>query len=406
MSATQTTDGTKGHVLVVDDDVTTRMALKRQCERLGYSVECASSGKTALEKLSGGGFSAILSDLNMPQLDGLSLLRAIRDEDLQTPVLLLTGDPTMDSAIEAVALGAFRYLRKPVDASELKNVLEIAVHRGRVQRLAAPTEDAAEFLGDDGSSLFEEILETVYMAYQPLVRSVAGQPEEVYGVEALLRAQHPRYKHPGQVIGAAEALGRLDELGLTIRTRIREDMRLFPSVWRVFVNLHPLELGTGVLRRCASLFEFPERVVFEITERVRLREVEAPRAAVDALRDLGFKTAVDDLGEGYSSVTSLTLLSPEYVKLDMSLIRDIHLDSRRKTMVGGLIAVCHSMGSKVVAEGVETADEQRTLQLLGADILQGYHFARPVPVAELLALPLVSASPAAGSDVRGVVLPR
>ena len=170
MSATETTDGTKGHLLVVDDDVTIRMALKRQCERLGYTVECASSGKNALEKLTKGGFSAVLSDLNMPHLDGLSLLRAIRDEDLQTPVLLLTGDPTMDSAIEAVALGAFRYLRKPVDPNELKHVLEIAVHRGRVQRLAAPTDDAAEFVGDKGSLLFEEILETVYMAYQPLVR--------------------------------------------------------------------------------------------------------------------------------------------------------------------------------------------------------------------------------------------
>jgi len=389
MTAARPTES-KGHLLVVDDDFTTRHMLKRQLQRNGYTVDCASCGKSALTKLKTESFSAILSDLNMPHLDGLSLLREIRNQDLQTPVLLLTGDPSMDSAIEAVELGAFRYLRKPIDLVELRKVLDVAVHRSRVQQLTMSHNEAAEFVGDAGSTLFEDILDSVYMAYQPLVRKIDGEGETIYGVEALLRASHPRYKHPGQVICGAEALGRLAELGLTIRARIREDMRRLLSHWRVFINLHPLELGTGALYRCASLFDTPERVVFEITERVRLREVKEPREAIDALRDLGFKMAVDDLGEGYSSVKSLTLLEPEYVKLDMSLIRDIHLDRRRRTMVEGLIGVCHSMGATVVAEGVETDDERQTLHKLGADILQGYFFARPLPLSQLMKLPLVT----------------
>lgn len=371
-------------ILVVDDDALLRKQLDLQLSRLGYDVVCAENSALALKHIKSSSFGAIVSDVHMPCGDGIALLKSIRTVDHHVPVLLLTGEPTMDTAIEAVALGAYRYLRKPVDMRELKSLLGEAIRVHRLRQRHTQNDEAAEFETPEGEALFESILETVYMAYQPLVQSTSDSPASMMGVEALLRAKHPRYTYPGQLIAAAEALDRLDDLGVVIRSNIRADIPQMPSAWKVFINLHPLELSSQALLECARQFPNPERIVFEITERVRLREVNDPRGSIDTLRSMGYQIAVDDLGEGYSSVNSLTLLEPEYVKLDMSLIRDIHMDRRRKTMVGGLVAVCRSMGAEIVAEGVETINELHALHHLNCDYLQGYFFARPMALEDLL----------------------
>ena len=97
------------------------------------------------------------------------------------------------------------------------------------------------------------------------------------------------------------------------------------------------------------------------------------QAAVDA----GIRIALDDFGSGYSTDAVLLKTKPDFVKLDMSLIRDIDQDNHKFTLVRNLVELCHSMGSKVVAEGVETEGELRTLMTLQADYVQGYLLGRP-----------------------------
>ena len=92
---------------------------------------------------------------------------------------------------------------------------------------------------------------------------------------------------------------------------------------------------------------------------------------------MGFRIAVDDLGAGYAGLTSFALLEPEIVKLDMTLVRDIHESATKQKLVKSMAALCKDMGMVVVAEGVETTAERDVLAGLGCDLMQGYLFAKP-----------------------------
>jgi len=101
------------------------------------------------------------------------------------------------------------------------------------------------------------------------------------------------------------------------------------------------------------------------------------RSRIAALRDIGYRIAVDDLGAGYSGLTSFALLEPEFVKLDMSLVRGIDTNVTKQKVVRSMTSLCREMGMKVVAEGVETPTECDVLVNLDCDLLQGFLFARP-----------------------------
>src|SRR5689334_10643296 len=116
----------KGSVLLVDDDEQVLRMHQRTLERAGYAIRTASNGVQAMEKLSAGGIDAILSDLSMPQMDGITLLRAVREKDLDLPVVLMTGEPRLETAVEAVKLGALRYLIKPVALQSLVREVQYA----------------------------------------------------------------------------------------------------------------------------------------------------------------------------------------------------------------------------------------------------------------------------------------
>src|SRR6185295_4104906 len=108
-----------------------------------------------------------------------------------------------------------------------------------------------------------------------------------------------------------------------------------------------------------------------------LDDVRDARAKVARLRELGFRIALDDLGAGYAGLTSFALLEPEFVKLDMSLVRDIHQSVTKQKIVGSMVRLCHDMGKEIIAEGVENREERDALVELSCDLLQGYFFAKP-----------------------------
>jgi EAL domain-containing protein (putative c-di-GMP-specific phosphodiesterase class I) len=180
------------------------------------------------------------------------------------------------------------------------------------------------------------------------------------------------------VLDAATRLGRLEELGRLIRARAAEPMIQSASAGKLFVNLHVTDLTDPVLMsRDSPLTSIADRVVLEITERSSLDEVKDVRTRVAMLREMGFCIAVDDLGAGYAGLTSFTLLEPEIIKLDMSLVRDVHQNSTKQKVIRSMTSLAQDMGMIVVAEGVETPPERDTLIELGCDLLQGFLFARP-----------------------------
>ena len=121
------------------------------------------------------------------------------------------------------------------------------------------------------------------------------------------------------------------------------------------------------------------RVVFEITEREPLDRINDLPNRVAALRSLGYRIALDDMGAGYAGLTSFSLLEPEIVKLDMALIRDLDTNPTRQRIVESMTTLCKDLSIEVVAEGVETRGEREALTELGCELLQGFLFARPSP---------------------------
>jgi EAL domain-containing protein (putative c-di-GMP-specific phosphodiesterase class I) len=180
------------------------------------------------------------------------------------------------------------------------------------------------------------------------------------------------------VLDAATELGRLYQLGRRIRALGARAMADRTDDLVLFVNLHPDELADAELVADSSpLAPLARRVVLEVTERASLRSSSALEARFARLRELGFRLAIDDIGAGYSGLTSFADLIPEIVKVDMSLVRDVHLSRVKQRTIRSLCALAHEVGSLVVGEGVESEAERDCLRDLGCDLLQGYLFGRP-----------------------------
>ena len=373
-------ENTKGWILVVDDEPELLRGVCRGLKLLGYSVTEARNGEEAVQHLRRRAFDVVVSDIVMPGMGGIQLLKEIRQHDLHVPVVLMTGAPAVSTAVQALEYGAFHYLTKPVEPEALDTIVQKAV---RMHRMARVKQQAAELLGHAGAlgtdragleASFDRAMHSMWMAYHPIVDV---KKQTIFGYEALLRSTEPSLPHPGAVIDAAMRLGRLELLGRAIRSLAAEPIPT-DTDFLLFVNLHVTDLTDPALSDPESpLSKIASRVVLEITERSSLDEVKDARRRVASLREMGFKIAVDDLGAGYAGLSSFTLLEPEIVKLDMSLIRDIHITSTKQKVVRSMTALSKDMGMTVVAEGVETRDERDCLIDLGCELLQGFLFAKP-----------------------------
>jgi EAL domain-containing protein (putative c-di-GMP-specific phosphodiesterase class I) len=371
-------------VLIVDDDPQLPLAFARILRANGFAVEQASDGSEAAAAIARGGFDVVLSDIDMPRLDGIGLLRAVRLFDAELPVVLITASPAVETAIAALDNGAVRYLVKPVPAAELVRAVTQAA---QLRKMAMLRREAASLAAsranvDDRAALdarFSRALDSLWMAYQPIV---AFGARRLHAFEALVRSSEPDLAGPAALFDAAEKLERLADVGRRIRARVAEAAAGRSEL--LFVNLHPRDLADEELFDAAApLSRVAPRVVLEITERVALDHVADVRVRIARLRALGYRVAVDDLGAGYAGLSSFAQLEPEVAKIDMSLVRDIDRHPTKRTLVRAMAALCGELGIALVVEGVETAAERDTLVELGCELMQGYLFARPAPLSSL-----------------------
>lgn len=368
-------------VLIVDDDAAVLQASSILLSRAGFVVDGAASGETALHSIQERSYSAILSDINMEGMSGLELLRTIRERDLDTPVILITGGPTLQTAIDAMAWGAHRYLLKPVAPKELVEAVTRAVllsDLARLKREAFTLRGAHGLPVDDEKALnasFTRAIAKLGIVFHPIV---SLQRKRSLGFEALVRSTEPTLEHPEALLGTASLLGRSDELTRAIYRRIAEDAARLPADRLLFVNVHPPDLLDHSLHGIGSpLAPLADRIVLEITERASIEKMGDISNIVRDLRLLGYRLAVDDLGTGYAGLSSFTQLSPEIVKLDRSLVEGIDQNPTKQRVVKAMLALCGDLGMQVICEGVETAAERDALVALDADLLQGYLFGRP-----------------------------
>jgi EAL domain-containing protein (putative c-di-GMP-specific phosphodiesterase class I) len=383
-------------VLVVEDDPRLLESYVDVLLEEGFDVTSLGDGASALRSLESQSFDVVVTDVVMPGADGVEILRAVRERDLDLPVVMVTGSPSVETAVQALEMGALHYLVKPVSRADLVRCVE---HAARLRRLATVKREALRYLGRTESlmsdragleAVFARALDGLYMAYQPIMRTRDGS---VFGWEALLRTRETAVSGPLAFLDLAERLGRVRELGRTIRESVSRTAKRTRGVM-FFVNLHADDLLDDALFDAASpLTPLAPEIVLEITERTPIDGVADIRGRVARLRDLGFRLAIDDLGAGYAGLTSFASLQPDFVKLDRGLVAGIDAEPVKRKLVGSIVSVSRDLGISTVAEGVETAAEQDVAAELGCDLMQGYLFRRPEELSETERIPRLPDAP-------------
>jgi EAL domain-containing protein (putative c-di-GMP-specific phosphodiesterase class I) len=232
----------------------------------------------------------------------------------------------------------------------------------------------------------------------------AGQPSIVYqpiydldsgrlaGLECLSRFNVEPRRPPDEWFAEATEVGMAVELELTaIRTALQA-LPALPSDAYLALNCSPRTILHADLIELLQSVEL-RRVVLEITEHDYIQDYPALLCALAPLRTLGLRVAIDDAGAGYASLRHVLHIQPDLIKLDISLTRNIDSDPIRRALASALIAFARETRARIVAEGVETDAELRTLKLIGVGSVQGYFLARPMPLSEALRHPFPQPSP-------------
>lgn len=231
--------------------------------------------------------------------------------------------------------------------------------------------------------------------YQPVINLADGKAA---GVEALIRWVSPKrgIVRPDVFIGVAEETSLIVPIGQWI---LKEAFKQFSEMLRLnsdkFKPYPFLSVNVSVrqfhdpdffstLENCVKTYKLnPEQVKLEITERVLL-EGKTAVAWIDRCRSLGFSVAIDDFGTGYSSLRNLDQININYLKIDKTFIDKIVDNKNTQVIVKSIIEMSKGLGFKVVAEGIETAEQHKCVKDFGADLAQGYLFSKPMPIEKVM----------------------
>ena len=230
----------------------------------------------------------------------------------------------------------------------------------------------------------DEILETRQLTplFQPIISIHQGGA--VFGYEALIRGPSDSPLHsPTVLFAAARVHGKLLELDKLCREVALEQFVELGLDGKLFLNVTPTVIleehfQSGQTRRIAKEMGLsPDRVVIELTENTPIEDYTLMRQAVDHYRKMGFAIAIDDLGGGYAGFRHLSELRPELIKIDRYFVQDSYSDPVKRQLIHSICEIAHSVGSLVIAEGIETARELDVVCSLGVSYVQGYLIARP-----------------------------
>lgn len=364
-------------ILVVDDDAGLRDVLRSILQRIGHEVDIAADGREALTRALEADYDAAIVDYQIPPPNGLDVLNRLREIQPKCVRLLMSGTLDLPVVVDAVNRGEIaRVIPKPFDRKHILAALEGAIE-GRAKLREVYIGSLRDGFDQQHRQLEECLLSgALTLALQPIVRAI---DHSVMGYEALLRSQHPGFNSPLSVIAAAEAHGMIGRIADRVAGCVEQVLTVMPTDDLLFINSHPAELNDieQVRRRFEPLGEHASRIVVEITERADVLQIMNWRHAVEFLTHAGFRIAVDDLGAGYNSLSVLAELRAAFVKVDMTIARDIDSDTRKQRLFELLVSVAKATQAQLIVEGIETQAEAAMVTRLGADFLQGYLFGRP-----------------------------
>jgi EAL domain-containing protein (putative c-di-GMP-specific phosphodiesterase class I) len=363
--------------LVVDPKPGVCLLIANVCGDLGIQVHCFDSVSEMIGASARHAPDVIFIEPGIDGRDGDEVIPALAAHGLRCPIQLMSGlNPVL--AEEARRLGeqkgltVLSVLEKPFRVPAVKRILEqLGLRRDAISNISVTIDDA----------LRQNWLE---LWYQPKIDLRA---RVFAGAEGYVRARHPEHGvvPPGSLFNGASAE---DMLGLTrhVMTTALRDWSVFASVGlpiRFSINvpmlaLEKLPLAAIVNQHRPKAGNWPG-LVLEINEDEIIQDLPLAQKVEKELRPLGISFAIDDFGRAYSTIAQLKDMPFSELKIDRSFVANCNVDRMNAGLCQTIVELAHRLGSKAVAEGVETAAELRTLHAMGCDMGQGYLFARPMP---------------------------
>lgn len=380
------------HFLVVEDHEFQRATLVHTLGTLGArNILEAADGHAALAMLQRQPIDLVISDLEMPRMDGMEFIRHVSESGVAVSIILtsvhdqslLASVGTMTQAYGVNLLGT---IGKPVHAQKLEAL--IGLHKTRVIAPPGPAQVAMSE-ADISDALAARLFEPVY---QPKVDVATGV---LKGVEALARWIHPQQGMVGPYafIPALEANRRIDELTWIMLEKAAASCRDWRAAGLDITVAVNLSLGSltrvGLADHITELVQAqnvaPKYITLEVTETIAMTDIARALENLTRLRIRGFGLSIDDYGTGYSSMQQLSRIPFTEIKIDQSFVmRAVEKDSCR-VMLESSLEMARKLRLQAVAEGVETRADWDLLKAIGCDAAQGYFIARPMPSAHLAA---------------------
>ena len=379
-------------VLIAEDDAGARQALAELLNGDDHLqvVGQAGNAKEAATLASMFRPDVALLDIRMPLGGGPKAAREIREHSPGTRVLALSMLDDRSAVVEMIRAGAVGYLVKTEPPSFIIEAI-LSCARGDAM-LSYPVatkvlnELAGQYRRDERRAQERRVRmqrvrhlitgDGLTIAFQPIF---GLERRNVVGLEALARFPGRAHRSPSAWLAEAEMMGLRIELELTA---LRATLARLESInERTFlaINLSPETAASPLLTD--EFRNVPvERVVVEITEQSPIDDYEPLKEAMAPLRERGLRLAIDDAGAGFASLRHIVRLEPDFIKLDIALTRDVETDRWQRALAAALIAFGAETDVAIIAEGIETKAQLRTLQRLGISFGQGFYLAAPAPL--------------------------
>lgn len=387
---------TDATVLIADDHDANVVLLERILAHAGVTrVHTTTDPARVLELYRREQPDIVLLDLHMPGMDGIAVMDAIRRSTppgRYVPVVVLTADATPQARNRVLDAGANDFLTKPVDRTEVvlrvRNLLHtralhdaLRAHNVELQSEIASRradEERARAERDAKRDRVQRALagDVLRMVFQPITTLDTG---DVVGYESLARFDEQPTRPPNEWFADAAEVGLATDLELAAVRHALGHLARIPGDGCVTLNVSPT---TAIAPQLAALLADHDthRVVLEITEHARVDDYDHLVAALEPLRRSGVRLAVDDAGAGFASLHHILKIQPDIIKLDIALVRDIDRDPIKRALASSLVTFAREIGALIIAEGIETAGEHRTLIDLHVPCGQGYLLGRPGPL--------------------------
>lgn len=369
-------------ILIIDDELDFLQTMRFFLEGSNFRVIAASTPEEGLEKVKLKP-DLILLDLKMPRINGHQMCKRIKEDNaaVDIPIIMFTSqDSTLDK-VEAFELGVADYIGKTFSFEEILARIQ-AVLRKSSPRVISQTNDERSKRILELRSIIED--KNLRILYQPIVNLVTRKP---IGYEALTRGPAGTFlENPVNLFTLATEANMFIELNTICLSLASKKADFIKPDELLFLNIDPLMINTENFKNMDFLKDSsikPSQVSIEITERVYIKNFAKFSSDLTYFRSLGVRISIDDIGEGYSSLNALAELKPEYMKVTLGLVRNVDTDEGKRSIIQVIVDLAKKLNGIIIAEGIETEEENKTLISMGVEFGQGYLFAKPQEPGDL-----------------------